>query len=275
MHVRPMGGAPAPDPVDHVDGVAAAHEILRPAFTPVRRAGEVGAGLAAAVHHHDRRAMALPLRDHVFDIDVADRRGAFDCRIELAADEEVARLREHKRPLLCACADGCGERLAASAAPHSQRPRAVHANPFMRPPVAFLFHASGSNRSPYLGARYSRSPENRDGRRRYEAVGGDTVERAPARRARRRGSTSKMSPASGRGPDRREMHDVAPDQQALVAGMDQPAGMAGRMAGQRIATRRESHRRRTPSACDRDRARGTPLGDVAADALVLTGWNRG
>src|SRR5437899_1803753 len=49
VHVRPVCGATAPDASDHVDRIAAAREILRPALAAFRRAGEVGAALAAAV----------------------------------------------------------------------------------------------------------------------------------------------------------------------------------------------------------------------------------
>ena len=45
------------------------------------------------------RGMTQPLRDHVLDVDMADRSGAFHRRIKLAADEEIARLRQHQRPL--------------------------------------------------------------------------------------------------------------------------------------------------------------------------------
>src|SRR5262249_7062712 len=74
--------------------------ILRPAFAAVRRAGEVGTGLAAAVHHHDRIGMAAPRRDHELDVHLPDRGTAFDRRVDLAPDEEVARACEHERPAL-------------------------------------------------------------------------------------------------------------------------------------------------------------------------------
>ncbi len=98
----PISRAAARDLVDHVHRVAAAHEILRPAFAPVRRAGEIGAGLAAAVHHNDRERMRAARRDHLLDIHLAEHGTAFGRGVDLAADEEIARAREHERPaLLC------------------------------------------------------------------------------------------------------------------------------------------------------------------------------
>ena len=49
--------------VDDVDGVALADEILRPAFAAVGRAGVIGAGHRAAVHHDDRIGVRLLGRD--------------------------------------------------------------------------------------------------------------------------------------------------------------------------------------------------------------------
>jgi hypothetical protein len=100
VQLRPVRGASARHLVDHVDRVAAADEILRPALAAVGRAGEVGAGLAAAVHHHDRIGMPQPPRDHVLDVHVADHRAAFDRAVDLAADEEIARLRQRQRSAL-------------------------------------------------------------------------------------------------------------------------------------------------------------------------------
>ena len=96
----PMRRAAARHLVDDVDRVAAAHEILRPAFSAVRRAGEIGAGLVAAVHHHDRIRRAHLLRDHVFDVHVADDRAALRLGVDVAADIEIARALEHQRPAL-------------------------------------------------------------------------------------------------------------------------------------------------------------------------------
>ena len=71
LRLRPVRGAAARHLVDHIDRVPAAQEILRPAFAAVGRAGEVGAGLAAAVDHHDRVGRAQPLRDEVFRVHLA------------------------------------------------------------------------------------------------------------------------------------------------------------------------------------------------------------
>ena len=64
--------------VGDIDGVAAAQEILRPAFAAVRRAGEVGSGLPVAVDHHHRVGAAQPLRNPEFRVHLADHRRAFD-----------------------------------------------------------------------------------------------------------------------------------------------------------------------------------------------------
>ena len=53
LRQRPVRGAAARHLIDHVDCVPAAQEILRPAFAAVGGGGEIGAGLAAAVDHHD------------------------------------------------------------------------------------------------------------------------------------------------------------------------------------------------------------------------------
>src|SRR3954471_10639944 len=97
---RPVRGAAARHLVDHVDGVAAAHEILRPALAAIGRAGEVGAGLAAGMHHHDRIWMTAPRRNHVLDIDMPEHRAAFDRGVDLPPDKEVAGARERERPAL-------------------------------------------------------------------------------------------------------------------------------------------------------------------------------
>src|SRR6185312_3094962 len=78
----------------------AAHEILRPALAAVGRAGEVGAGLAAAMHHHDRIWMATPRRNHVLDIHLPDHGAAFDRGVDLPTDEEIAGARQRERPAL-------------------------------------------------------------------------------------------------------------------------------------------------------------------------------
>jgi hypothetical protein len=64
--------------------------------------------------------MALPRRHHVLDIHVPDHRAAFGCGVDLAADEEVARLRERKRPALLRVGGRCRDHQH-----HPQRPRAV------------------------------------------------------------------------------------------------------------------------------------------------------
>ena len=103
-----MRGTAARHLIDHVDRVAAAYEILRPAFAPVRRPGEVGTGLAAAVHHHDRIRLGPPRRNHVLDVHVAEHRAAFGGGVDLAADEEIARACERERPPLLRLRDARG-----------------------------------------------------------------------------------------------------------------------------------------------------------------------
>ncbi len=90
VRLRPVGGAPARHLIHHVDRKATAQEKLRPALAPVRRSGEVGAGLAAAVDHHDGIGMLQLLRDLKLDIHLPDHGRTFDRRIDLAAGEEVA-----------------------------------------------------------------------------------------------------------------------------------------------------------------------------------------
>jgi len=85
VRLRPLRRAPARHLIDHVDRVAAAQEILRPALASIRRAGEVGAGLAAAMDHHHRIRMGDLLRHLEFHVHVADRRGAFAARVDGAA----------------------------------------------------------------------------------------------------------------------------------------------------------------------------------------------
>ena len=83
--------------VDHVNGVALADEILRPAFAAVGRAGEIGAGHRAAVHHDDRIGMRLFGRDANLDVHLAvDVVAAVD-RHGLAADIHEAVARENER----------------------------------------------------------------------------------------------------------------------------------------------------------------------------------
>src|SRR5262245_35084948 len=57
--------------VDDVNREALAREIGRPALAPVRGGLVGGAGMAGAVHHHDRRS-ADGLRDAVLDIHLVD-----------------------------------------------------------------------------------------------------------------------------------------------------------------------------------------------------------
>src|SRR5436190_3134865 len=87
VHLRPMGGASARHLIDNVDGVAAAEKILRPALAPVRRAGEIGAGLAAAVNHNDGIGMLEVLRNLKFHIHLSEHRRAFDGAIDPASHE--------------------------------------------------------------------------------------------------------------------------------------------------------------------------------------------
>ena len=99
LRLREMRRAAARHLIDHIDRVAAPHEILRPAFAAVRRAGEVGAGLAAAVDHHDRVGVRQRLRNEVFDVHVPGHRRARHRRVDLAAGEQIAGLGEHHRRL--------------------------------------------------------------------------------------------------------------------------------------------------------------------------------
>ena len=138
VDLRPVRGASARHLVDHIDGIAPAHEILRPALAAVGRAGEVGAGLAAAVHHHDRIGMAATRRDHVLDVHMPDRGAAFGRAVDLAADEEVARARERERPALLRP----GERRRSSTADIIiAGAMALLRNPSMHSSVMFLFVA--------------------------------------------------------------------------------------------------------------------------------------
>jgi hypothetical protein len=74
VRLRPLRCPATRHLIDHIDGVAAAQEILRPALATVRCAGEIGAGLAAAVNHHHRIGVAQLLRHLEFHIHVADGR---------------------------------------------------------------------------------------------------------------------------------------------------------------------------------------------------------
>ncbi len=104
-----------------------------------------------------------------------------------------------------------------------------------------------------------------------ELVGGHTIEHAPAHRTGRLRIDVEDQRGIGTGDlDRREMNEIAPDQQALVARLDEPAGMTRRMAG-------EQHRRHARQhlaiahgahALTIGRGRHARLGDIAADALA-------
>src|SRR5262245_66523829 len=108
------------------------------------------------------------------------------------------------------------------------------------------------------------------GARDGELVGGHAVEHAPARGAG--GLRIDVVDEPGIGPrdlDRREMNEVAPDQQAALAGLDEPAGMPRGMAGkqQRGNARHGLAVPRGAHALAIRRCRHLRLGDVAADAL--------
>src|SRR5258706_14914809 len=103
-----------------------------------------------------------------------------------------------------------------------------------------------------------------------EPVGGDAVEHAFAGRTGR--LRIDVVDETGVGPcdlDRCEMDHIAPDQEAVVARLDQPAGMARRVpgeakrryAGHRLAVAHGAH------ALAIGRGRRGSLGDVAAEAL--------
>jgi hypothetical protein len=95
-----IAGAAAAGLIDHVDGVALAHEVLRPAFAPVRRAGEIGARHGAAVHHHDRITVSLLRRDAHLNIHTVRHEGVPVDRRPPAADVEMAVAGEHQRAVV-------------------------------------------------------------------------------------------------------------------------------------------------------------------------------
>jgi hypothetical protein len=105
-----------------------------------------------------------------------------------------------------------------------------------------------------------------------EFVGSDAVERAPARRASLLRIDVEDEPGVGtRNLHRGEVNEIAPNQQALLAGCDQPSGMAGRVAGQR--NRRDTGQRfalahETHAGAIR-RGRDRRFGNIATDALAL------
>src|SRR5215218_9702720 len=168
VHLRPMGGTAARDLVDHIHGIAAAHEVMRPAFAAVRRAGEVRAGLAAAVNHDDGIAVPQPLRNHVLDIHLSDRRAALNRGIDLAADEEITRLGENERPALLRMGGRHQPRARREENSRIQYPAALGALftilhvvlPIAATRLILRHPARSRNRR--LDARYSRSRESRD-----------------------------------------------------------------------------------------------------------------
>ncbi len=90
VRLRPLRGAAARHLIDDIDGIAAAQEELRPPLASVRRAGEVRAGLAAAVNHHDRKRMDHLVGNLKLNIHVADHRCARTAGVYGAAGEEPA-----------------------------------------------------------------------------------------------------------------------------------------------------------------------------------------
>jgi hypothetical protein len=114
VRLRPLCRAAARHLVDHVDRIAPAQEILRPALAPIRGAGEIGAGLAAAMDHHHGIGVREPLRHLVFHIHVADGRRPLTVAVDGAADKEIALLGDDQRSGLGAHA---GERQQRRAGP--------------------------------------------------------------------------------------------------------------------------------------------------------------
>ena len=94
---RHVGGTAAARLVHHIDRVAAAGEILRPAFAAIGRAGPVGSRARAAVHEDDRIGMRLLRRDAVFNIHLPGDEGLAVDLDGLAADIEEAVAREIER----------------------------------------------------------------------------------------------------------------------------------------------------------------------------------
>ena len=101
IRLSPIGGASARHLIDHVDGVAAAQEELRPALATVGRAGEIGSGLAPAVDHHDRVGMIELLRDLELHVHLPDHRRALDRAVDPAAYEEITLLGDDERTVGC------------------------------------------------------------------------------------------------------------------------------------------------------------------------------
>src|ERR1700704_5008087 len=64
-------GAPPPRLIHHINRIAAFQEKLCPALAAVRRAREVGAALAAALDHHNRKWVGTVFGDLVLDIGLA------------------------------------------------------------------------------------------------------------------------------------------------------------------------------------------------------------
>ena len=90
--LRPIAGAAARDLIDDIDRIAAAQEILCPAFAAVRRAGEIGSGLAAAMDHDDRVGMREFLRDLEFGVELPDHRRPFKRSIDLGRRQTDSRI---------------------------------------------------------------------------------------------------------------------------------------------------------------------------------------
>ena len=80
--------------IHDIHRVAAAHEILRPAFAPVRRTQIRGAGAGAAMHHDERIGMRLFGRNAEFDIHLIDDVGMAVHGLRRAADIEKALTRQ-------------------------------------------------------------------------------------------------------------------------------------------------------------------------------------
>jgi hypothetical protein len=90
---RMVGRTPAHRLVDHVDDIAEADEIFRPALAAVGRAHPVGCGLRRAVDQHERVGAALDLRRQHFDIDLSLHDVLAGIADIVAADVEKAPLR--------------------------------------------------------------------------------------------------------------------------------------------------------------------------------------
>ena len=96
--------------VDHVDGVALADKIIRPAGTAVGRAHPVGRRLRRAMDQHQRIALARMARDQHLDIHLAVHQllagradiGAADIKIPAASDRRLVVTRH-----CFACGLGC------------------------------------------------------------------------------------------------------------------------------------------------------------------------